>query len=74
MSGTLDIIAAALAAPKTHATLTTYADGRVKRFETRSLASANNHAISERRKIGRALIDRDTGNTVRVLSVTVEAI
>lgn len=68
------LITAALAAPKTHAVVTTYADGRVKRFETRNEASAETHATGERRKVGRELIDRDTGNTVRVVSVDVEAI
>jgi hypothetical protein len=68
------LIQAALAAPKTHAVLTAYADGRVKRHETRSLATAENHAIGERRKIGRDLIDRQTGRTVRVVSVEVVGI
>lgn len=30
-----------------------------------------NHAVGERRKIGRNLINRDTGETVRVVSVVV---
>jgi hypothetical protein len=64
-------IAAALAAPKTHVVLTTYADGHVRRHETRSEASAQSYAIGERRKVGRDLIDRMTGATVRVVSVTV---
>lgn len=71
MSEAMDLIAAALAAPKTHAVVTTYACGKVKRFDTRSLASAENHATSERRKLGRNLIDRDTGAAVRVASVAV---
>jgi hypothetical protein len=65
------LIAAALAAPKTHAVVTTYECGRVKRFDTRSAASAENHATGERRKLGRNLIDRDTGATVRVVAVEV---
>ena len=68
------IIAAALAAPKTHKVVTTYADGTEKRFDTRSLASANNHATGERRKIGRNLVDRMTGNAVRVVAVEVSEI
>jgi hypothetical protein len=68
------LIAAALAAPKTHKVVTTYADGREKRFDTRNLASAENHATGERRKIGRDLVDRMTGVTVRVIGVTVSEI
>lgn len=65
------LIAAAIAAPKTHKVVTTYADGRVREFETRNLITAENHAVIDRRKVGRDLIDRDTGDTVRVVSVTV---
>ena len=68
------LIAAALAAPKTHVVVVTYADGRVRRFETRNEASAENHALMERRKVGRDLIDRMTGKTVRVVSVVIEEI
>lgn len=68
------LIAAALAAPKTHAVVTLYESGKVRRFDTRSAASAENHAIGERRKIGRDLIDRETGDTVRVVSVEVVGI
>lgn len=65
------LIAAALAAPKTHKVVTTYADGRVREFETRNLASAETHAVGERRKIGRDLIDRTTGAIVRITAVEV---
>jgi phage-related baseplate assembly protein len=68
---TLPHIAAALAAPKTHKVLTTYADGTVKEHLTASLAQANNWAIGESRKIGRDLIDRATGKTVHVTDVEV---
>lgn len=71
---TMDLINAALAAPKTHRVVTTYADGKVRTFDTRSLASAQNHATSERRNMGRDLICRETGTTVRKVSVEVEAI
>lgn len=66
------LIAAALAAPKTHKVVTTYADGRVISFETRSLPTAENYAIGERRKIGRDLISREFPyKNVRVVSVDV---
>lgn len=66
------LIAAALAAPKTHKVVTLFADGRAREFETRSLASAETYAVGERRKVGRDLIDRETGKTVRVVHVAVE--
>jgi hypothetical protein len=74
ITATHPLIAAALAAPKTHKVITTYADGTVKRFDTRNLASAEMHAIGERRKIGRDLIDRVTSKSVHVVSVTIEPI
>lgn len=70
----MDRINAALAAPKTHRMVATYACGKVYTFDTRSLGSAESHADMWRRKINRDLIDRDTGNAVRVVSVNVEAI
>ena len=74
MTATHPLIAAALAAPKTHAVVTTYACGKVRRHETRNAASAENYAVGERRKVGRDLIDRMTGDAVKVVSVTVESI
>ena len=68
------LIAAALAMPKTHEVVTTYADGTLKRFLTRNLASAENHAVGERRKIGRNLISRENGSKVRVIGVDIIAI
>ena len=68
------LIAAALAAPKTHQVVTTYADGRVRRFPTRSLVTAQNHAVIDRRRIGRDMIERDTGRKVRIVSVAIEEI
>lgn len=68
------LIAAALAMPKTHAVVTRFADGSERRHETRNLASAQNYAIGERRKIGRDLISRGSGATVRVVSVEIVAL
>lgn len=68
------MIAAALAMPHTHTVVTTYECGKVRRHTTRSAASAENYAIGERRKIGRGLIERETGRKVRVVSVEVEEI
>ncbi|XUM19776.1 hypothetical protein ACRAVF_19105 [Bradyrhizobium oligotrophicum S58] len=68
------LIAHNLAKPMTHVVVTSYADGSTKRHETRSLAQANNWTIGEDRKIGRDLISRATGETVRVVSVQIEAL
>lgn len=68
------LIAAELAKPLTHKCVTLYADGSAKEHQTRGLAQANNFAMGERRKVGRDLIDRATGKTVRVLDVYVAGI
>ncbi|RWO06336.1 MAG: hypothetical protein EOS07_22115 [Mesorhizobium sp.] len=72
------IIAARLAAPKTHGVVSTYADGATHRHETASLAQAENYATGERRKIGRDLISRNAdmtaGPIVRVVSVEIVAL
>lgn len=71
----IDLIQATLATPKTHVVVTTYADGTVKRQEAHSATAANTHAdFVERPKIGRDLISRDTGKTVRVVSVEIVAL
>lgn len=74
MSDMHPLIAAALAAPKTHECVTVFASGVERVFQTRSQASAETHAIGERRKIGRDLIRRETGETVRVIGVIVRPI
>lgn len=70
----LDLIARAQAAPLTHRVTTVYADGATKTHDTRSVGSAENHAVAERRKIGRALISRETGVEVTVVGVVVSEI
>ncbi len=65
------LIAAALAMPKTHKVVTTYVDGRVREFETRSQQTAEHHSVLDRRNIGRDLIERETGKIVRIVSVVV---
>lgn len=82
---TLEMIARIQAMPHTHKVVTTYADGKVREFTTRNLASAENHAVLDRRNIGRDLIVRGTevwegkklikkGQTVRIVSVVVSKI
>lgn len=68
---TAALMKAALEAPKTHAVVSTYANGSTYRHETASLAQAENWAVGERRKIGRDLISRETGGIVRVVSVDI---
>lgn len=71
----MNSLTAAIAARKTHAVITTYADGTSTRHETRSAASAETHAIGERRKVGREVSTRNDDLTwrepVRVVSVAV---
>lgn len=67
----LDLVAANLAKPMTHVVTTTYANGTIKRHETRSAAQAENWAVGERRKLGRDLINRATGEAVRISSVDI---
>jgi hypothetical protein len=68
---TAALINAALNAPKMHVVISTYADGKTYRHETRCAKTAENWAIGERRNIGRDLISRETGKTVRVVSVEI---
>lgn len=57
--------------PKAFAVVTRFADGAQRRHETATEGQARNYAIGESRKIGRELINRDTGASVRVISVDV---
>ena len=74
MFSVMDRIAAAQSAPLTHRVTTTFADGASRTHDTRSLATAENYATGERHKIGRDLISRETGKTVRVIEVSVSEI
>ena len=65
-------IAAALAMPHTHNVVTHFADGTTRKHSTRSEATAENYAFGERRKIGKSLINRETGATVQIVAVTIE--
>lgn len=68
---TAELLARIQAMPHTHKVVTTYADGKVREFTTRSEKTAKNHAVLDRRNIGRDLIERETGNIVRIVSVEV---
>lgn len=64
-------LTALAARPKTHRVSTRYACGKVRTFDAHSAAAADNFATGERRKVGRDLIDRESGATVRVVAVDV---
>lgn len=70
----LDLIAKRLAAPRQFRVTTHYEGGATKMHETETEGQAENWATGERRKIGRDLIDRETGGTVRVVDVTIDRI
>jgi len=63
---------AIVAAPKPWLVRTVYVDGNVREFRAPREGMARNHAAMLSRKIGRELIDRETGAVVRVAAVTVE--
>lgn len=68
------LIKAQLAKPITHNVVTRFADGTERAYGARSMGAAENYAIGERRKIGRDLISRETGDTVRVVAVDIIAL
>lgn len=70
----MDLIAKRLAAPKQFRVVTLYASGVVKTHDTETIGQAENWATGERHKIGRDLIDRMTGEKVRVVSVEIVAL
>lgn len=59
--------------PKPFRVVAEYACGKRRETPCHSRAAADNHASMVARKIGRELIDRDTGATVQVVRVFVEA-
>jgi len=62
------------AQPREWRVTTHYANGATKTHDTHNQAGAENFAIGERRKVGRELISRETGETVSVVDVTVARI
>lgn len=70
----LDLIAKLQAMPKTLAVVTRFVDGNERRHAVATRGQAENYAVGERRKIGKNLINRETGAVVCVVSVTIEAI
>lgn len=70
----LDIIARVQAMPMTHKVVTHFADGTTREFPVRSIGAGENYAVGEKRKIGKTLINRETGASVQVINVTIEAL
>ncbi len=69
-----EIIATRSSAPKAFRAVTTYDNGTERMHETETESQAQNWAIGERQKIGIPFVDRDSGEPVMRVSVTVEAI
>lgn len=74
MTNTPDIIARMRAMPKAWRVVTIYDNGTSRTHETATEEQANNYATGDRRRIGKPLVDRASGRTVIVVSVTVERI
>lgn len=73
----MDILArleALAAKPRNWRVTTHYTDGRTRHHDTHSAAQAESYAVGERRKIGRDLISRETGEPVRVERVAIAKI
>ena len=70
----MELIARRLAMPKMYRVTTYYECGKTRTHDTATLAQAENYATGERRAIGRNLICRDTGATVRKIRVSVESL
>ena len=70
----LDLIAKRLAAPKAFRVVTTYDNGTIRTHDTETKAQAENWASLESAKLNRTMIDRDSGNSVARVSVSIEAL
>ncbi len=68
------LLARRLAAPRRFEVVTLFADGTSRHFETETRGQAENYAVGEKRKVGKALKNRDTGAEVRVVDVYVAAL
>lgn len=68
------LIAAQLAKPLTHSVITKFEDGTSRNHDVRSMAQAENYAVGERRKVGRYLVSRETGESRKAVSVEIVAL
>jgi len=71
----LNLLNAAIAAPKTHIAIVTYSDGSSNEAPCTSEKAANNHIARYARLIGKhQFISRATGEKITVVSVSVETL
>ncbi len=68
----LDILNKRLAAPKQWKVVTTYADGSVREHLTETRGQAETYVAMTSGKIGKTLIDRETGEKRTVISIEIE--
>lgn len=71
---TAALIAKMQSMPKAFEVVTLFADGTSRTYQTATRGQADNYAVGEKRKIGRTLLNRDTGATVEVVDVYVAAL
>ncbi|UXR90945.1 hypothetical protein [Agrobacterium tumefaciens] len=69
-----NLIAARLAAPEKFEVVTLFADGTSRSHKTETRGQAENYAVGEKRKVGRSLINSETGTNVRILAVYVASL
>ena len=67
-----DRLEALAAAPKPWLVSVTYDSGKVRTLRQPREVMARNFAAREERNMGRIVIDRETGENVKVIAVTVE--
>lgn len=70
----LDLIARMQAMPKTRRVVTVFADGTERHHDVATQGQAENYAGREQNKVGRVLINRETGAEVRVVEVKIEVL
>jgi len=74
MSKGLELLAKRMAEPKRFRVTTTYDNGKTRTYDAATLKQAENHTKLYRPNINRELIDRDSGDIVRIVSVAVSRI
>jgi len=69
-----EIIAKRQAAPKRYCVVTAYDNGTERTHYTETKSQAENWAIGERRKLGHSFQDRESGEILTRVSVTIDAV
>ena len=70
----MELIAKMQAMPKAFEVVTLFADGTSRTHETATRGQADNYSVGEKRKIGRSMLNRETGDAVMVTDVYVAAL